>query len=381
MAQASPHPMFPGHSVNAPGETPTLSSLTADAIRAFGKRHRPRYRQRRAEEAAALDRAVRERQHEIDSVLSSYLADPAIGIDMESLKKPLPQAPEIDPADAKARIAPTWDHYAPEAPKGLGKLTGAGAYSKQRAQAARIFSMAVENYEAAEAARKKRVGQVRQAQADLVAKTREQHLNIDRFVSAVRNRERKAVSRYFQQVLDRLPDPEGLPEHRRTGYVPETGLLAVEWELPTIDVMPAEESFSYDSARDFIESTPKPEADRQRGYQRLIAQLALRAVHAVVGSDRYGVVDGIVFNGVVESTDPVSHRPIRPCLISLRTTPLRFTALEIGRLDPTDVAREQLGAKVSSRPDRLYPVDPLLDFTDADPRKIHRPNRAAPRSA
>jgi restriction system protein len=375
MAQTSTPNVFPGHSLRSPDEPPTLAALATDAVRAFGKRHRPRYRLKRAQEAAAKTAAVVARQRELDGVLADYLGDPATGIDMESLKQPLPKGPEIDPRDATPRPAPEWEHYAPPALKGIGKLTGAGAYAKQRAQAAKIFSMAVESYEAAEAARKKRVGQVRQAQADLVSRTREQHLNIDRFVGALRNRERKAVSRYFQQVIDQLRDPDGLPTQRRAGYLPETGLLVLEWQLPTVDVVPREESFSYDAGRDFIETRQRPEADRLRCYQRLIAELALRAVHAVTGSDRYAVVDSIVFNGVVDAVDPVTKRPIRPCLISLSTTPMQFTALELDQADPTLCARVKLGANLSPQPERLYPVTPVLDFAEADPRRIHRPHR------
>src|SRR5262245_35269323 len=334
MAQSSTPHVVPGHPYTSPAEPPTLAALASDAVKAFGKRHRPRHRHKRAQEAADKTAAVVARQGELDGMLADYLEHPATGIDMESLKQPFPKDAEIDPRDAEARPAPDWDHYAPPALKGLAKLTGAGAYTKQRAQAARIFSMAVENYEATEAARKKRVRQIKQAQAELVARTREQHLNIDRFITALRNRERKAVSRYFQQVIDQLHDPDGLPKQRRAGYLPETGLLALEWELPTLDVMPLEESFKYDAGRDFIETKHRSDGDRLRGYQRLIAQIAVRAVHAVVGSDRYATIDSVVFNGVVDSVDQHSQRPIRPCLISLATTPLQFNALELDKADP-----------------------------------------------
>ena len=375
MAQTSTTNVYSGHSLRSPGQAPTLAALASDAVRGFGKRHWPRYRQRRLQEAATRTAHAVARRRELDGLLASYLADPAPGIDMDTLKKPLPPEPQFDPEEITPRPAPEWEHYAPPALRGLGKFTGASAYEKQRAQAARIFSMAVENYESTEAARKKRVDQVRRKQAELVAKAREQHGNIDRFVKAVRSRERKAVSRYFQQVLDQLRDPEGLPTRRRVGYVPEDGLLAIEWELPAIDVIGEDESFEYDSARDFIETRKRSEADRQRSYQRLIAGLALRAVHAVINGDRYGVVERIVFNGVVESVDPATKHPVRPCLISLSTTAMRFTALELDQADPASCAREKLGANLSPRPERLHAVTPVLDFAEADPRKIHRPHR------
>ncbi len=369
--------IWPGQAVTPPGAgRPVRAKATVaaagDAVRAFGRRHRPSYRQRRAEEAAGLTAGVAEKQRAVDGLLSTYLAEPSYGIDMDSLKEPLPAAPEPDGKDGAARQAPVWEHYAPEQPRGLGRILSAGAYTRKRAEAVKLFTMAVDNYEAAEAARRKRLERTQGKHAQLVARAREQHANIDRFVAALRERDRKAVSRYFQQVLDQLTDPECMPRHRRAGYVPETGVLAVEWQLPPVDVVPVMAAYHYDEDADEIRPTARPEPERRRSYQRLIAQLALRAVHAVVGGDRYGVVDGVVFNGIVDTVDPVTHRRIRPCLISLRTTPAQFTALELEHLDPAACARDELAGELSSRPEKLVAVEPLMDFAEADPQRIHR---------
>jgi restriction system protein len=371
----APHGAAEDTPANAPGDPKTVAGLARDAMRSFSRRHRPHYRDRRIQEAAELTATVAERQDDLDRLLARYLANPLHGIDMDSLKKPLPQAPDVAPEDSAPRPAPTWDHYAPKAPTGIGRLVSAGSYARKRAEAAKLFTMAVDAYEAAEAARKKRVAAKHGTHEDVIARARQQHANIDRFVHAVVDRDRKAVSRYFQQVLDQLRDPDGLPTYRRAGYVPDSGVLAVEWQLPTIDVVPAAASYEYVEATDDISTTMRPETERRRSYQRLIAQLALRAVHAVIGSDRYAAVDGVVFNGVVDAVDPVTHRTIRPCLISLRTTPEQFIALELASLDPAACARDQLAAEVSSRPEQLQPVEPVLDFAEADPTRIHRRRR------
>ena len=104
------------------------------------------------------------------------------------------------------------------------------------------------------------------------------------------------------------------------------------------------------------------------------AGAAVAAVDAVIGGDRYAAVDSVVFNGVVDAVDPVTHRTIRPCLISLRTTPQQFVALEIGKLDPAACAH-QLAAEVSARPEQLQPVEPILDFSEVDPHRIRRRRR------
>ncbi len=85
-------------------------------------------------------------------------------------------------------------------------------------------------------------------------------------------------------------------------------------------------------------------------YQQLVAQLALRALHLVFGNDRYGVVDTVVFNGVVESVDLATGQTIRPCLITLRATREQFKALVLDQLDPVACVRHYFAAEVSRHP-------------------------------
>ena len=59
-----------------------------------------------------------------------------------------------------------------------------------------------------------------------------------RFATGFHEHDRFAVSRYVQIVLDRSPYPGGFPSKRHAGYVPESSLLAVEWYLPTFDIIP-----------------------------------------------------------------------------------------------------------------------------------------------
>ena len=46
------------------------------------------------------------------------------------------------------------------------------------------------------------------------------------------NRDRHAVSDYFEIAIHRITDPDDFPTARRAGYIPESGLLVLEWDLP-----------------------------------------------------------------------------------------------------------------------------------------------------
>jgi restriction system protein len=197
-----------------------------------------------------------------------------------------------------------------------------------------------------------------------------QHAEVDRFSQAVQAGDRHAVSRYFQDVIDRVPDPSGFPNQRRAGYVPESTLLALEWRLPSVDIVPGKKTFRYVKTRDAIEATSRSAADIRQTYQQLVAQIALRALHVTFGADNFGLVGTVVFNGVVEAIDPATGQTIRPCLITLRATRDQFTPLVLSQVVPVACVRKHFAADVSPHPDELQAVQPVMNFDMADPRII-----------
>ncbi len=62
-------------------------------------------------------------------------------------------------------------------------------------------------------------------------------------------------------------------------------------------------------------------------------------------------------------------RPLRTCLVTLRTNRDIFTQLELSRVDPL-ACLEVLNASVSKSPAELAPVPPVLEFNMVDSRFI-----------
>jgi len=49
---------------------------------------------------------------------------------------------------------------------------------------------------------------------------------------------------------------------------------------------------------------------------------------------RSGHVETVVFNGLVDTIDPATGQPVRPCLITVRTTRDTFQAIDLGQVEP-----------------------------------------------
>lgn len=139
--------------------------------------------------------------------------------------------------------------------------------------------------------------------------------------------------------------------------------------MPTVDVIPAVKTYRYVKTSDTVTETARPANQIRALYSSVVGQLTLRTVGELFAADTAGHIDSIVFNGVVDTIDPGSGQPIRPCLITLRTTREVFNQLDLARVEPL-ACLKHLSASVSKSPAELVPVRPVLEFSMVDPRYI-----------
>ncbi|CAM3070655.1 restriction endonuclease [Mycobacterium intermedium] len=177
------------------------------------------------------------------------------------------------------------------------------------------------------------------------------------------------VTAYATAVLDSMVLPAGIQPSAKVAYSRDSRQLVVEFELPTVKVVPEVKSYRYVKSRDSITKAARPATQIKSMYASVIAQLSLLCLAHVFASDTGGNIDVVVFNGIVETLDPRSGRPVRPCLLTVRVTRDVFTEFELAHVDP-GACLKHLSASVSRSPAELLPVRPLLEFSMVDPRFI-----------
>ena len=333
------------------------------------------YEQGRKDLASQMTAAASNRVSELTGILARSLQLPLPQASLDRLKRAPAKVPLELGSDAHPAPAPRWQDFEPAPPGPVGRLFGGETrYARGREAAERAFAVESEKYQAAEIARQGRVAAVRaahkQRQDAVEAEVAKHNSKIAAFAKAVHGGDRHAVSRYFQMMVDQVPDPEGFPRQRLAGYVPESTLLALEWRLPTPDIVPAEKSFRWVKTRDEIDATARPPAEMRTIYQTLVAQMAIRAIRSIFATERSGLVSTVVFNGMVDAIDPTTGQPVQPCLITLRATREQFEGLVLEQLDPVACIRRYFAADVSRHPEELEPVTPVMEFKMADPRII-----------
>ena len=330
----------------------------------------------RDEDAAVRTRSVEQRVGDLEGLLRSSLTrDPRIRF--SSLKSsvvlpPLDLGPLANPIPA-----PQWAEFEPVPVTALGRLFGGGQRHQASYEAARrAFADAQADHQQRAAARQRGVVAARAEWGRAADEARRQtdahNAHIDELLAGFRSHDRFAVSEYVQMVLDRSPYPEGFPTERHAGYVPESSLLAVEWYLPTFDIIPEHKAFRHLKQPKEVRPVARPPAEAQRLYNAIIAQVAVRTVREVFAATPLDMVSTVVFNGHVDTVNPATGQKIRPPLISMRATREKFDELVLAepRFDPVASIKRHFFAAISLHPEELKPVEPVMPFSRADPRIV-----------
>jgi restriction system protein len=330
----------------------------------------------RDKDAAARTRTVEQRVSELEGLLRSSLArDPRLSLD--SLRRRV-AVPPLDLGELAIPVpAPQWTDFIPEPVRGLRRMFGGQERHEAAVYAAgQAFRQAEDDHQRREDQRHEQVAEAQRAHRQKVAKSEREvaahNARIDELAAGLRKNDRFAVSEYMQTMLDRSPYPTGFPAERSAGYVPESSLLAVEWYLPPVEVVPAQKAFRHVKTRKVVEPTARPLPEIRQIYQSVIAQIALRTLREIFDSVPDEIISTVVFNGRVHAIDPLTGRKIQPHLITLRATREKFrtVVLEEPKLKPVECIRNYFFADISPHPDELIPVEPVMPYRMADPRIV-----------
>jgi restriction system protein len=352
------------------------------------KQRKRQYQEDRAAEVVEQNASLEARLNELGTLLVDGLRAPT-AIDFRSLLKQL-HVPQLDLSGLEtSEPAPPWELYAPDLPHALLRWWPPvkHAYEERLDDARRRFEAARRACEDREAARlntiEHRRAQYSEQVAALRAETDTQNATIKAWREAFLRGEKEAVGAYSMLVLSRTDRPDCFPHKFKIAFAPASKQLVLEYDFPQMDEsVPACKGYSYVRASDKINESPMPEKQRRAMYASLIAQTTILTLHELFSSDQ-NIIGSIVLNGFVDTIDPGTGQPVRPCIVTVRATREVFASLNIRHIEPTAALRT-LNASFSKSPAELAPVRPLLHFDMVDPRFIkesdvlstldHRPN-------
>lgn len=251
-----------------------------------------------------------------------------------------------------------------------------GTISKYKAAVGRAlehFEDACRTWAELEKARLKDIADARLRHGQLVEelniRKNARDAEVDEFRDKYLSGDVDAIVSYNSMVLEQSMYPEGFPQKFSVAYTEASRQIVIEYELPTVSIIPVISEYTYMKSKDLIIEKQRKPADIRSIYQDVIASISLRTIHEIFEADQGKFVDVLCFNGYIHTCDPATGRDIKPYLISVRTTKEQFNQIDLRRIDKI-VCMKNLGAQVSRHPDEAQPVRPIVDFEMADARFV-----------
>lgn len=354
------------------------SSRMADRASAAAEREaKRRYAEDRVEEARDRTQEVEEFVELLEGVLQQTLVTND-KIDFDSLRVDESFPPFVPPsAHARPYSAPERQSYldSVQIPGRFGKMFSwvRDRYARELREASSRYENALLQFERNESERKAAMERARAAHEaqrhEALTAANRRNTDVAEFELAYRNGDPSAIVSYITMVLERSDYLQEFPQQFRVAYSAESKEVIVDYQLPGVNIVPTATEFKYVKSRDMIEEKPRKRQEMASIYQDVVAAVTLRTLHEVFESDQGGHVAAVTFSGFVDAVDPATGTDIRPYLISVRSTRDEFEKIELSRVDKK-VCLRNLGASVSSRPDELVAVKPIVEFNMVDRRFV-----------
>lgn len=178
-----------------------------------------------------------------------------------------------------------------------------------------------------------------------------------------------AVLGYCDMVLARSEYPDFLPKEWELDFNSETGVLVVDYSLPSPDNVPTLLEVKYIATKDEFSEKHMSDSQRAKLYDELLYQMALRTVHELYEADVINAIKTVVFNGYVRSIDKGTGNETSACVLSLQTMREGFMAINLANVDPK-VCFKQLKGVGSSKLHSVTPVAPIINIRRDDGRFV-----------
>jgi restriction system protein len=337
------------------------------------KEERQRYLESRILETEEQNLELQNRIQALQNTLQHTLEiDDAIDFDSLRIKEQF--APFKLPPELLNQIQPPAKRVVKE--NGwLGKLLpGAQKKYEMALQEAEIqYQRELQQYNSFEASKRTKIDQLKQeyekAKQAFELKVSERNREVVEMEEAYKRGDVEAVVIYNTMVLERSVYADDFPQSFRVAYGSESQELVIEYQLPTVDIVPAELEYKYVKARDTIETKPRKATDIKSLYQDIVAAITLRTIHEVIEADRANHIQVVTFNGYVETVDPATGKDVKPFLVSIRATKEQFMEIDLRRIDKRACLRN-LGAQVSPQPTEMISIKPIVEFDMFDNRFV-----------
>lgn len=186
----------------------------------------------------------------------------------------------------------------------------------------------------------------------------------------------ESVVEYCDMVLNNSEYPESFPKSFELEYNPDSKILIVEYELPSIECFPKVKEVKYVAARNELREIHISEAQLNKMFDEALYKITLRSIHELFEADVANAIRAISFNGWVKAVNRATGKDETNCILSVQAKKEEFNDIDLANVDPKSCFKAMKGV-ASSRLSGLTSVQPILKINKTDRRFVESYDVAA----
>lgn len=183
------------------------------------------------------------------------------------------------------------------------------------------------------------------------------------------SKDSEAILDYCDLVLSNSHYPEWMRQEWELDLNAETGILIVDYALPSLDDMPTLSEVRYVKARDELTEKHISDIQKRKSYDSMLYQITLRTIHELFEADVVQALNAIVFNGMVTSIDRSTGHETTACILSVQAQREEFLKINLANVDPKACFKSLKGVG-SSKLHSLTAIAPIIQMRREDGRFV-----------
>lgn len=179
----------------------------------------------------------------------------------------------------------------------------------------------------------------------------------------------ESIIEYCEMVLNNSEYPDSFSKSFELEYNPDTKILIVEYELPSIESFPKVKEVKYIASRKELKEFYIPESQQTKMFDEAMYKITLRTIHELFEADSANAIEAISFNGWVKAINKATGKEENNCILSIQVKKNEFIKIDLSNVDPKSCFKNLKGV-ASSKLSSITPVQPILQISKVDKRFI-----------
>ena len=178
-----------------------------------------------------------------------------------------------------------------------------------------------------------------------------------------------AICENCELILENSEYPDEFPKSFNLEYKSDTKILVLDYRLPSPDQIPTLKGVKFIATRSELQESHISEAQKNRIYDSVIYQIALRTIHELFEGDTVDALAAVSLNGIVQAVNKATGQMERNCILTIQAQKQQFEAINLEMVDPKACFKSLKGIS-SSKLYGITPVAPIMTIDKEDSRFI-----------